>query len=194
MKMKCLLVLVSISFLIAGCASSKQAAIANADSLVQSSNGTILHVPSNTFFINNVFDFVIVNKNVFDDSGENISVTYSLKNPVQIILTAFVYPAVNPQNHFEEGISQILTLYHNAKLIRQGDAPVTVVRGKYALFSITDKFYGTEQELYSFYYLFETRGWFVKFRITFLLKDYDAAIPRIDSYFQLFMFPGKERQ
>lgn len=124
----------------------------------------------------------------YDENGTNISAGYNHTSK-QIALTLYSYPAPHissfgsPQNvidtakqnlflnAYAQNKNEIMHIHQNCKLITESNYKLTqgiaILSGSHALFTYTDNFAGTRQEVSSELYLFQVGNSLFKYRITY---------------------------
>lgn len=158
-------------------------------------DNSYIHSYSGTYFPEKIGSLTKGSVTEYDNTGKNISVAYSNQN---MELTHYVYPAYTAKGnyipfdkHFFAYIDAIKKAYQDVEMIE--DIIVTIGKntGRLALFQFTTNFNFTEQEVFSYFYLFKDKGWFIKLRITFPKSQAESCQLDIDEYLNSLPMPTK---
>jgi hypothetical protein len=162
--------------------------------LVQLDSGIIEHVPSSTFLPPKVGEFILVSTKAFDESGEDVGIGYNMLSPVPVALTAYIYPSIDFSEEYENAKRAISVQRKDAKLVSEKNVELRYLKGACARFEFVDVFFGSRKTVNSLLYLYETGGWFVKFRITYGKDDSAAADKELETFFNNFLPPMRDRR
>jgi hypothetical protein len=151
-----------------------------------------IHSFSGTVFPDKIANFSFKFTKEYDETGKDISVAYGLNKIIE--LTQYIYPA-NGQDlnkHFESYKKTIFSVKNNAKLILSEDIKTNNLTGKKAKFEYFEDFHSKNQKVYSYLYIYKSKGWFIKLRITATTDDNTSNEKEIDAYLLEMPFPIKE--
>jgi hypothetical protein len=158
--------------------------------------GTIVHRPSGTPFPQKIGAFVFAGITIYDRVGENVSVGYNPQPGGGLwgVITAYVYPASDFSQEYD-GVKVAIVLGNgDAKLISESEVVMQGVKGRYARFDYPKDLSDGTKEHFSSVYLFETGGWFVKFRVTYQKANADIFEKALETFFSRFRFPARDRR
>jgi hypothetical protein len=150
------------------------------------------HSFSGTTFPEKIGKFTFVSHKIYDEVGKDISVGYNTES--RVILTHYVYPS-NEQSlieHFENYKNSLISNKNWTRVITVEDLTTKNISGKYSKFSYNENMEGTLRPVYSYLYIYETKGWFVMLRITCNKENNDLAEKDINEYIQSMPFPTKQ--
>lgn len=153
-----------------------------------------VHSFSGTTFATKIGNFKIIGPRQYDDTGKDISVGY--KSNSMIELTQYIYPSngLDLYKHFESYKNSLLTNKIKAKLLITENIKTQGIPGKYSKFEFLENFHGLNQTVYSYLYIYKTKGWFIKLRITCKSDNYISMEKEITDYVARMPFPTIENK
>ena len=148
-----------------------------------------VHSFSETKFEANIANFYILGPKQYDDTGKDISVGYNSKS--MIALTHYIYPSIgqNAFQHFQEYKNSLLTSKRSAKLIVSTKVTTRNIPGNMAKFEFFEDFFGMNQKVFSYLYIYESKGWFIMIRITSKAENAISVEKEISEYLATMPFP-----
>jgi hypothetical protein len=159
-----------------------------------SQNQTYIHPFSKTKFKGKVGNFISVGPRTYDASGKDISVGYNSFH--NIALTQYIYPSNDEDlnQHFENYKTSLLSNKSNPKLLSEADVTTKKILGKFAKFEFYEDFFGVPQLVYSYLYIYKSKGWFIMLRIT-CKTNFNAVFEKeITDYVDKMPFPNTENK
>jgi len=160
------------------------------------SDNSYTHTFSGTFFPGEIGNLKIGNFREYDDIGKNISMGYGSKYTE---LTHYVYPAYTARGNkmsfetsYNSYMDAIYTTYKGAELLEDSVFITKDLNGRHSKFSFTTNFHSEQQEVFSYLFLFEDKGWFIKLRVTFPKINAEASELEIQEYIEHLPLPVKE--
>jgi hypothetical protein len=151
-----------------------------------------VHTYSGTNFPDKIANFSFKFTKEYDETGKDISVAYGLNKIIE--LTQYIYPA-NGQDldeHFESYTKTIQSVKGNVKVISTKDIITNKISGKTSKFEYNEDFHSKNQKVYSYLYIYKSKGWFIKLRITCLIENDKSNEKEIEAYLEEMPFPTKE--
>ncbi|TGM07082.1 hypothetical protein EHQ76_05670 [Leptospira barantonii] len=154
-----------------------------------------VHTKSGTEFPDSIDGFGVVEIKSYDINGFNISVGYNSKTEIPIALTHYVYPTYNRgqrisfDEHWDEYKKVIINISKEAIFDSEVETKINDIPSKSVKFSYVGGFARKVQPLHSYFYLFETKDWFIKLRVTFPAEFKEGAEKEISQYLQSLPTP-----
>jgi hypothetical protein len=148
-----------------------------------------VHSFSETKFEANIANFYILGPKQYDDTGKDISVGY--RSNSQIELTHYIYPSIgqNAFQHFQEYKNSLLTSKRSAKLIVSTKVTTRDIPGNMAKFEFIEDFHGLNQKVFSYLYIYESKGWFTMIRASCKATNAVSVEKEISEYLSSMPFP-----
>lgn len=155
-------------------------------------NSQFYHTFSGTNFPYRIGNFLYTWPQQYDDLGKDISVSYKIDN--KVVMTQYVYPTKgrNLNTHFNDYNNSLLTQKPKSKLISSDKINTKGIFGKVSKLEYIEKFYGKDQMVYSYVYIYESLGWFIIIRCTSQIVDNAAIEKDINEYVSKMPFPTIE--
>lgn len=163
-------------------------------STIESPSGEFTHTGSGMTFPETVGVFVRGDIDEYDNSGEDISVSYVSRRDL-FSATVYVYPAnaVTPngsppdEQHFAAVKAEIEDAFPEATMLVD-DARVTLPNsvGRKTTYRFEAEFAGANRLVLSDAYLFGFEEWFIKYRFTYPESSADAASGNIKELMEFF--------
>ena len=147
------------------------------------------HSYSGMKFKKQIGNFQYVGTRKYDDLGKDISVGYNLNQDIAI--THYIYPS-NGENlnaHFENYKNSLLTNKTNAKLLTASNITTNDILGKFAKFEYYEDYFGKNQLVFSYLYIYELKGWFMMLRITSIIENNSKTVVEINNYLKIMPWP-----
>ena len=153
------------------------------------------HEPSGAYFPEEIGNFSFYNQNNYDNTGNDISVSYRSINGSE--LTHYVYPVYENSKkltflrHFNSYKNSITQTYEGCELVEESDFENEKFSGKFAVFTFSINFRGKVQQVYSWFLLFEESDWFMKLRVTFAVTCKEECEAELLGYVSQMPWPTK---
>jgi hypothetical protein len=178
--------------LLAGCASAPPAPSGEPKPVEVA--GPFRHA-SGLVFPEGLGDFVRVSITQFPSTHDNYGVTYQLGPQRATTVTAFVYPAGSDslKGHFEAVVASV-SQHHRVKPYQLSNVTVTAggrsIEGKVGSFEFEEPYQGGSNiPLRSHAYVFVSKGWILKYRVTNPAKGDDQLQARVRGLIEALGFP-----
>lgn len=150
------------------------------------------HSYSGTKFPARIAEFYYTGQRNYDESGKDISVSYSAQGKIE--LTSYVYPSkgVELDYHFNEYKLMLLQQKARAKVITSDTLYVQEKDGLASELTFKDYYHNEKQTLSSFLFMFKYKGWFVMVRATCPAGYGIQARSELKAYLENMPFPEIE--